>query len=69
MRYAFTAEVKTKDSMLHSYFESNDARDCRSAWQGISAILRDLKFACMIEDYSMKADNNTANAWEENNFI
>lgn len=69
MIYAFTAEAKTKDRTLHSYFEASDARECRAAWQGVAGLLRNLKFACMIEDYSMEADKNTADTWKDRGYI
>lgn len=69
MKYTFTVETKTKDRTLHSFFEADNVRECRCAWQGVAGLLRDLKFACIIEDYSMEADNNTASAWKDRGYI
>ena len=69
MKYSFTVEVKTKDRSVHMYFDSNDARDLRSGWQAIKYTLRDLKFALIIEEYSMEADNNTAKTWKDGGYI
>ena len=69
MKYSFTVEVKNKDRSVHMYFDSSNARDLRSAWQAIHFALRDLKFALIIEDYSMEANENTTDVWKREDFI
>lgn len=69
MKYSFTAEATTKDRTVKMFFDADDARDLRGAWQGIAHTLRDLKFALIIEDYSMEADKDTADVWEERGYI
>lgn len=69
MKYLFCVEVKTHDKAMKSIFSADDARDLRSAWQGIERTLFDLKRAGLIKEYTMEASENTTAVWKERWYI
>ena len=69
MKYAFTAEVETTDKTIKMFFDADNARDLRGAWQGIQSVLFDLKHVGIIKEYAMEATENTADTWEERGYI
>ena len=69
MRYAFTTEVEAADKTLKMFFDADNARDLRGAWQGIQSALFDMKAVGIIKEYAMEATENTADTWEERGYI
>lgn len=70
MKYSFSAEIDAPNDMhIKTSFNSDDARDLRSEWQGIQSILFDLTRVGIINAYAMEAAENTADTWEEGGYI